>query len=233
MAAIIRYGDLVDSVVECVLKTVPPWARVGARRECSESASRGTAEKSMLMAKKWVEPIDRFDLLARGPRNDLEWLRIELYEKVNALGVGAQGLGGLTTVLDVKIATRATHAACKPVAMIPNCAATRHAHVVLDGSGPAFLAPPILGPWPDVHWVPDYNKSRRVDLDRLTRHEVAKWKASDTYCSAVKCLPAVTPRTNACRRFWPEGSRCPSSSRTGSSTTSAPRPPRAWTIPPR
>jgi hypothetical protein len=97
-----------------------------------------------------MEPIDMFDLLARGPSNKLEELRIELYEKVNALGIGAQGLGGLTTVLDVKIATFPTHAASKPVAMIPNCAATRHAHVVLDGSGPAFMDPPSLDLWPDV-----------------------------------------------------------------------------------
>jgi fumarate hydratase class I len=141
----------------------------------------GTAEKAMLMAKEsLMEPIDMFDLLARGPSNKLEELRIELFEKVNALGIGAQGLGGLTTVLDVKIATFPTHAASKPVAMIPNCAATRHAHFVLDGSGPVYLDPPSLDLWPDVHWAPDYNKSRSVDLDSLTREEVASWKPGDT-----------------------------------------------------
>jgi fumarate hydratase class I len=121
-----------------------------------------------------------YELLERGPSSKLEELRIELYEKVNALGIGAQGLGGLTTVLDVKIKTFATHAASKPVAMIPNCAATRHAHFVLDGSGPAFLEAPSLDLWPDVHWAPDYNKSRRVDLDKLTPAEVASWKPGET-----------------------------------------------------
>jgi fumarate hydratase class I len=103
-----------------------------------------------------------------------------LYEKVNALGIGAQGLGGLTTVLDVKIATWPTHAASKPVAMIPNCAATRHAHVVLDGSGPAFMEPPSLDLWPDVNWQPDTERSQRVNLDTLTPAEVAAWKPGQT-----------------------------------------------------
>ena len=129
-----------------------------------------------------------FDLLARGPQNKLEELRIELYEKVNALGIGAQGLGGLTTVLDVKIATYPTHAASKPVAMIPNCAATRHAHVVLDGSGPAFIDPPSLDLWPDVHWAPDYKKSRRVDLNVLSKAEIATWQPGDTLLLSGKML---------------------------------------------
>jgi fumarate hydratase, class I len=129
-----------------------------------------------------------FDLLARGPQNKTEELRIELYEKVNALGIGAQGLGGLTTVLDVKIATYPTHAASLPVAMIPNCAATRHAHVTMDGSGPAYMEPPDLSLWPDVHWQPDYNKSKRVDLDTLTRPEVASWKPGDTLLLSGKML---------------------------------------------
>jgi fumarate hydratase class I len=137
----------------------------------------GTAEKAMLMAKEsLMDSIDMYELLARGPSNRLEEMRIELYEKVNALGIGAQGLGGLTTVLDVKIRTFPTHAASKPVAMIPNCAATRHAHFVLDGSGPAFCEPPPLSAWPDVNWTPNLEKSRRVNLDALTREEVASWK---------------------------------------------------------
>jgi fumarate hydratase class I len=149
----------------------------------------GTAEKAMLLAKEvLMEPIDMFDLLARGPQNKLEELRIELYEKVNALGIGAQGLGGLTTVLDVKIATFPTHAASKPVAMIPNCAATRHAHVVLDGSGPAYMDPPSLDLWPNVQWQPDYNKSRKVDLNTLTPAEVASWKPGDTLLLSGKML---------------------------------------------
>ena len=143
----------------------------------------------MLMAKEaLMEDIDMFDLLQRGPVSPTEELRIELYQKVNALGIGAQGLGGLATVLDVKIRMYPTHAASKPVAMIPNCAATRHAHFVLDGSGPAYLEPPSLDLWPDVHWQPDYNKSRKVDLDTLTREEVAGWKPGDTLLLSGRML---------------------------------------------
>jgi fumarate hydratase class I len=141
----------------------------------------GTAEKAVLMAKEaLMDDIDMSELLERGPANKLEEMRIELYEKVNALGIGAQGLGGLTTVLDIKIKTYPTHAAGKPVAMIPNCAATRHAHFVLDGSGPSYIEPPSLALWPDVKWAPDYNKSKSVDLDTLTKAEVASWKPGDT-----------------------------------------------------
>jgi fumarate hydratase class I len=135
-----------------------------------------------------MDDIDMYELLQRGPSNKLEELRIELYEKVNALGIGAQGLGGLTTVLDVKIKTFPTHAASKPIAMIPNCAATRHAHFVLDGSGPAYIDPPSLDLWPDVKWAPDYNKSKRVDLNTLTREEVASWKPGDTLLLNGKML---------------------------------------------
>jgi fumarate hydratase class I len=143
----------------------------------------------MLLAKEvLMEPIDMFDLMARGPSNKLEEMRIELYQKVNALGIGAQGLGGLTTVLDVKIATWPTHAASLPVAMIPNCAATRHAHVVLDGSGPAFMEPPSLDLWPKVNWVPDTQKSQRVNLDTLTPAEVASWKPGQTLLLNGKML---------------------------------------------
>src|SRR6201998_104740 len=132
----------------------------------------GTTEKAMLLAKEaLMDDIDMYELLQRGPQNKLEELRIELYEKVNALGIGAQGLGGLTTVLDVKIKMYPTHAASKPVAMIPNCAATRHAHFTMDGSGAVYLAPPSLDLWPDVEWAPDYNKSKRVNLDTLTKEK--------------------------------------------------------------
>jgi fumarate hydratase class I len=115
-------------------------------------------------------------------------LRIELFQKVNALGIGAQGLGGLTTVLDVKIRMYPTHAASKPVAMIPNCAATRHAHFVLDGSGPAYIEPPALSEWPDVQWTPDTEKSKRVDLNTLTKEEVASWKPGQTLLLNGKML---------------------------------------------
>ncbi len=135
-----------------------------------------------------MEPIDMSDLLARGPSDKLEALRIELYEKVNALGIGAQGLGGLTTVLDVKIALFPTHAASKPVAMIPNCAATRHAHFVLDGRGPAFCEAPSLSEWPEVHWQPNTQTSKRVDLDALTAQEVASWAPGQTLLLSGKML---------------------------------------------
>jgi fumarate hydratase class I len=178
-----------DSLVDWVLETVPTMGAGWCPPGMLGIGVGGTAEKAMLLAKEaLMEPIDMFDLLARGPANKLEELRIELYEKVNALGIGAQGLGGLTTVLDVKIATFATHAAGKPVAMIPNCAATRHAHVVMDGSGPATLDPPSLDLWPDVNWQPDYNKSRRVNLDTLTREEVASWKPGDTLLLSGRML---------------------------------------------
>jgi fumarate hydratase class I len=139
----------------------------------------GTAEKAMLLAKQsLMDPIDMTELLARGPSNPTEELRIELYEKVNALGIGAQGLGGLSTILDVKILDWPTHAASKPVAMIPNCAATRHAHFELDGSGPVFLEPPSLDEWPKVEWTPS-KEAIRVDLDALTPEIVASWKPGD------------------------------------------------------
>jgi fumarate hydratase class I len=139
----------------------------------------GSAEKAMLLAKEsLMAPIDIQSLRARGPANRIEELRLELYDKVNALGIGAQGLGGLSTVLDVKILDYPTHAASLPVAMIPNCAATRHAHFVLDGSGPVALEPPKLEQWPDVHWAPSA-EARRIDVDRLTREEVAAWKPGE------------------------------------------------------
>jgi fumarate hydratase, class I len=178
-----------DSLVDWVMKTVPTMGAGWCPPGMLGIGVGGTAEKAMLLAKEvLMEPIDMFDLLARGPQSKLEELRIELFEKVNALGIGAQGLGGLTTVLDVKIATYPTHAAGKPVAMIPNCAATRHGHVVLDGSGPAYMEPPSLSLWPDVRWQPDYNKSRRVDLNTLTREEVAAWKPGDTLLLNGKML---------------------------------------------
>jgi fumarate hydratase class I len=139
----------------------------------------GTAEKAMVMAKEsLMAPIDMAELKLRGPKDKVEALRIELYDKVNALGIGAQGLGGLSTVLDVKILTYPTHAANKPVAMIPNCAATRHAHFVLDGSGPAEFEQPQLSEWPDITWKPDAN-ARQVNLDTLTRAQVAAWKPGE------------------------------------------------------
>ncbi len=178
-----------DSLVDWVLKTVPTMGAGWCPPGMLGIGVGGTAEKAMLMAKQsLMDDIDMYELLARGPQNKLEELRIELYEKVNALGIGAQGLGGLTTVLDVKIHTFPTHAASKPVAMIPNCAATRHAHFVLDGSGPAVIEPPSLSEWPEVHWAPDYNRSEQVNLDRLTREQVQSWKPGQTLLLSGKML---------------------------------------------
>jgi fumarate hydratase class I len=178
-----------DSLVDWVLKTVPTMGAGWCPPGMLGIGIGGTAERAMLLAKQsLMDDIDMFDLKARGPRDKVEELRIELFDKVNALGIGAQGLGGLTTVLDIKIATYPTHAASKPVAMIPNCAATRHAHFVLDGTGPAFLEPPSLDLWPDVQWAPDYNRSKKVDLDTLTKAEVASWKPGDTLLLSGKML---------------------------------------------
>ncbi len=168
-----------DSLADWVLKTVPTMGAGWCPPGIIGIGVGGTAEKAMLLAKQsLMEPIDMHELIARGPRDQAEELRIELFDKVNALGIGAQGLGGLSTVLDVKIWDYPTHAASKPIAMIPNCAATRHAHFTLDGSGVAQLPIPRLADWPDVTWHPDAN-ARRVDLDSLTRAEVASWKAGD------------------------------------------------------
>ncbi len=178
-----------DSIVDWVLKTVPTMGAGWCPPGMLGIGIGGTAEKAMLMAKEsLMEDIDMYELLQRGPSNKTEELRIELFKKVNALGIGAQGLGGLTTVLDVKINMYPTHAASKPVAMIPNCAATRHAHLVLDGSGPVYLDPPSLSLWPDVHWAPDYQKSKKVDLNTLSKAEVAGWKPGDTLLLSGKML---------------------------------------------
>jgi len=169
-----------DSIVDWVLKTVPTMGAGWCPPGMLGIGIGGTAEKALLMAKEaLMEPIDMHELIKRGPKNNLEELRLELYDKVNALGIGAQGLGGLATVLDVKILDYPTHAAGKPVGMIPNCAATRHAHFTLDGTGAARLEPPDLARWPDVHWAPS-SSSRRVDLDTLTPAEVATWKPGQT-----------------------------------------------------
>ena len=139
----------------------------------------GTAEKALLLAKEsLMAPIDIDELIARGPANPTEALRLEIFDKVNALGIGAQGLGGLTTVVDVKILDYPTHAASLPVGMIPNCAATRHIEFHLDGSGPAVLNPPRLEDWPDVTWQVS-ESAKRVDLDTLTPEEVRRWQPGD------------------------------------------------------
>jgi fumarate hydratase class I len=168
-----------DSIVDWVLEMVPQMGAGWCPPGMLGIGIGGTAEKAVLLAKQsLMEPIDMAQLKARGPQTDIEKLRIEIYDKVNALGIGAQGLGGLSTILDVKIYDYPCHAAGKPVAMIPNCAATRHAHFTLDGSGPAYLEQPNLDEWPDVHWAPD-KAAIKVDLDSLTPEVVQSWKAGD------------------------------------------------------
>ena len=182
-----------DSVVDWVLKTVPTMGAGWCPPGMLGIGIGGTAEKAVLMAKEsLMDDLDMYELQAKSSRGEklskVDEMRLELYEKVNALGIGAQGLGGLTTVLDVKIKMYPTHAASKPVAMIPNCAATRHAHFVMDGSGPVYLEAPSLDLWPNVNWTPDTQKSRRVDLNALTRDEVASWKPGDTLLLNGKML---------------------------------------------
>ncbi|MDP2825291.1 MAG: fumarate hydratase, partial [Sulfuritalea sp.] len=166
-----------DDLVEWILKTVPTMGAGWCPPGILGVGIGGTPEKAMLLAKEAImAPVDIQELKARGAKNRAEELRLELYEKVNALGIGAQGLGGLTTVLDVKVLDYPTHAANLPVALIPNCAATRHIHFELDGSGPAKLQAPSLEDWPKVTWQADAETATRVDLNSLTKAQVAAWK---------------------------------------------------------
>ena len=168
-----------DSIVDWVLEMLPQMGAGWCPPGMLGIGIGGTAEHCVKLAKmSLMDPIDMGQLKARGPQNDIEKLRIELFDKVNDLGIGAQGLGGLSTILDVKIMDWPCHAAGKPVAMIPNCAATRHAHFTLDGSGPSFLEKPSLDDWPKVDWAPDA-AAKRVDLDNLTLEEVRGWKHGD------------------------------------------------------
>ena len=182
-----------DSVVDWVLKTVPTMGAGWCPPGMLGIGIGGTAEKAVLMAKEsLMDDLDMYALLDKSSKgaalSQVEELRLELYHKVNALGIGAQGLGGLTTVLDVKIKMYPTHAASKPIAMIPNCAATRHAHFVMDGLGPVYLDPPSLDLWPNVNWTPDTQKSQRVNLNTLTKAEVASWKPGQTLLLNGKML---------------------------------------------
>jgi fumarate hydratase, class I len=176
-----------DNIVDWVLSMVPTMGADWCPPGMLSLGIGGSPEKAMLMA-KWamMEPFDMHSLQARGPSNRAEELRLEIFAKVNALGIGAQGLGGLSTVLDVKVVDYPTHAASKPVALLPNCAATRHAHFTLDGSGPAVLTPPSLADWPTL--ALDFSASRRVNLDTLTKADIATWKAGETLLLSGKLL---------------------------------------------
>jgi fumarate hydratase class I len=176
-----------DSIVDWVLKTVPTMGAGWCPPGMLGIGIGGTAEKAMVMAKEsLMDPIDMQELIERGPQNKIEELRIELYTKVNNLGIGAQGLGGLTTVLDVKIMDFPTHAANLPVAMIPNCAATRHLHIHLDGSGPVAVAPPSLDLWPKLEYAPQ--NARRVNLDTVTHEDTKTWKPGEVVLLSGKLL---------------------------------------------
>ena len=177
-----------DNIVDWVIETVPSMGAGWCPPGILGLGIGGTPEKAMLLAKSAImDPIDIHELKARGPSSTTEKLRLELYEKVNALGIGAQGLGGLTTVLDVKVRDYPTHAASKPVAMIPNCAATRHAHFVLDGTGPVELTPPSLDDWPEISLAGGAG-ARRVDLNSLSKQEVVTWQAGDQILLSGKLL---------------------------------------------
>ena len=177
-----------DSVVDWVLKMVPTMGAGWCPPGILGIGLGGTAEKAMLMAKEaLLEHIDIHELQAKGAENRNEELRLEIFDKVNGLGIGAQGLGGLTTVLDIKIKDYPSHAANKAVAIIPNCAATRHAHFELDGSGPAKLDPPNLEDWPDITWEQDESVGR-VNLDTVTQADIEQWKPGDTLLLSGKML---------------------------------------------
>ncbi|WOJ93452.1 fumarate hydratase [Congregibacter variabilis] len=177
-----------DSIVDWVVKTVPTMGAGWCPPGMLGIGIGGTAEKAAVLAKEsLMDPIDIYDLRERGPSNRVEELRLEIMDAVNRLGIGAQGLGGLTTVVDVKIKDFPTHAASLPVAMIPNCAATRHAHFTLDGSGPALQTPPNIDDWPDISWEAG-DDVRRVNLDTVTREDVATWQPGDTLLLSGKML---------------------------------------------
>ncbi len=177
-----------DSVVDWVMSVVPTMGAGWCPPGMLGIGIGGTAEKAMLLAKQaLMEPIDIHELQQRGAQNRAEELRLELFDKINRLGIGAQGLGGLTTVMDVKVVDYPTHAANKPVALIPNCAATRHIHFTLDGSGAAEFTPPSLDDWPDISWQPG-DSVRRVNLDTVTAADTRSWQPGDTLLLSGKML---------------------------------------------
>lgn len=177
-----------ESIVDWILEVVPQMGAGWCPPGMLGIGIGGTAEKAMLLAKEsLMVPIDMHELKVRGANNRLEELRLEIYEKVNQLGIGAQGLGGLATVLDVKILDYPTHAASLPVAIIPNCAATRHVHFELDGNGAAVLEAPSLSDWPDIHWAPNAG-SKRVNLDTLTKQDIQSWQPGETLLLSGKML---------------------------------------------
>lgn len=198
-----------DDLVEWVVKTVPTMGAGWCPPGILGLGIGGTAEKAMVLAKEsLMEPINIQALIARGPESRIEELRLEIYDKVNALGIGAQGLGGLTTVLDIKILDYPTHATSLPVAMIPNCAATRHVHFVLDGSGSVQLEPPRLEDWPDITWRAGEN-ARRVDLDDVTAADVQTWQPGEALLLSGKLLTGRDAAHKRIATLFAEGKPLP------------------------
>jgi fumarate hydratase class I len=198
-----------DSIVDWVKQTVPLMGAGWCPPGILGIGLGGTIDKAMCLAKEsLMDPVDIHELQERGPTDHLEELRLEIYEAVNSLGIGAQGLGGLTTVLDVKIREFPTHAASLPVAMIPNCAATRHIHFTLDGSGPAKLAPPDISNWPELSF--DTGESiRKVSLDSITKEEIGSWMAGDTLLISGKILTGRDAAHRRIQQLFEEGKPLP------------------------
>ena len=198
-----------DDIVEWVLKSVEGMGAGWCPPGMLGIGIGGTAEKAVLLAKEaLMQPMDMHELKARGAVNRIESLRIELYDRINALGIGAQGLGGLTTVLDVRILDYPTHAASKPVAIIPNCAATRHVHFELDGSGRAEFTPPKLSDYPDVKWQPAKN-ARRVNLDSLTREQIGEWQPGETILLSGRLLTGRDAAHKRISEMFARGEKLP------------------------
>ncbi len=198
-----------SSLVDWVLETVPKMGAGWCPPGMLGIGIGGSSEKAMLLAKEsLMEHIDIHELRARGPKNRVEELRLELFEKVNALGIGAQGLGGLTTVLDVKINDYPTHAASLPIAMIPNCAATRHIEFTLDGSGPVDLQPPSMDEWPEIS-LDGGNNARRVNLDTITKEEIASWQPGESILLSGKLLTGRDAAHKRIQELWEKGEPLP------------------------
>ncbi|MDQ7048105.1 MAG: fumarate hydratase [Enterobacterales bacterium] len=198
-----------DSIADWVLKTVPTMGAGWCPPGMLGLGIGGTAEKAMLMAKEsLMEPVNIQDLIEKGAETSVEKLRLELYDKVNQLGIGAQGLGGLTTVIDIKINDCPTHAASLPVAMIPNCAATRHAHFTLDGSGPQFIDAPNLDDWPEIETA-DQTKIKRLHLDQINQQQLDQLKPGDSILLSGKILTGRDAAHKRIKDIFDRGEQLP------------------------
>ena len=203
-----------DNIVDWIIETVPTMGAGWCPPGMLGIGIGGTAEKAMVMAKEsLMAPIDMHTLKLKAANaseklSRIEELRLEIYEKVNNLGIGAQGLGGLTTVLDVKILDYPTHSASLPVAIIPNCAATRHIHFTLDSTGAAELIPPDLSAYADVHWAPSA-EAKRVNVDNLTKADIANWQAGETLLLTGKILTGRDAAHKRIKTMLAKGEKLP------------------------